>query len=90
MFYLSEDLEHDCGFARTGIADDLHVLRLGPLRYAYHCLHSVGLDTYSISSNPVVELIWGHHLGAFESSSVPQLFATSDVLADSKRELDDQ
>ena len=63
MFYLPKDLEHDRGFARTGISDDLHVLRLGPLRYADHCLHLVGLDTYSVSSDPAVELLRRHHLG---------------------------
>jgi hypothetical protein len=33
MFYLPKDLEHDRGFARTSISNDLHLLRLGPLRY---------------------------------------------------------
>ena len=53
MFYLPKDLEHDHGLARSGISDDLHVLGLGPLRYADHCLHSVGLDAYAIPCDPV-------------------------------------
>src|SRR5580698_1773110 len=48
-FYLSKDLQHDRGFARAGISDDLHVLGLSPLRYANHRLHLVGLDAYAIS-----------------------------------------
>ena len=90
MFYLAKDLEHDHGLARAGIADDLHVLSLGSLRYADHCLHFVGLDAYAIPFDPVVELLRSHHLGAFQSSSVSQFLASSNVLGDGKRELDDQ
>src|SRR5208337_3200861 len=90
MFYLPKNLEHDHSLARSGISDDLHVLGLGALWYADHCLHPVDLDAYAISSNSVVELPGCHHLGAFKSSSVPQRLAPSNVLGDGKRELDDQ
>src|SRR5580700_1454087 len=90
MFYLAKNLEHDHSLARSGISDDLHVLGLRPLRYADHCLHFVGLDTYAIPCDPVVELRWSHHLGAFQSSSVSQRLASSNVLGDGKRQLDDQ
>src|ERR1700684_1598828 len=90
MFYLPKNLEHDHSLARSGISDDLHVLGLGPLWYADHCLHPVDLDAYAISCDPVVELPRCHHLGALKSSSVPQPLAPSNVLGDGKRELDDQ
>src|SRR5208282_610017 len=89
-FDLSEDLQHDRGFARTGISDDLHVLGLRPLRYADHCLHFVRLNAYAIPCDPVVELPRSHNLGAFQSSSVSQRLTSSNVLGDGKRELDDQ
>ena len=90
MFYLPKNLEHDHSLARSGISDDLHVLGLRPLRYADHCLHFVGLNAYAIPCDPVVELPRSHHLGAFQSSSVSQRLASSNVLGDGKRELDDQ
>src|SRR5580658_6393633 len=90
MFYLAKNLEHDHSLARSGISDDLHVLGLRPLRYADHCLHFVGLNAYAISCDPVVELPWSHHLGAFQSSSVSQRFASSNVLGHGEWELDDQ
>src|ERR1700693_6389396 len=90
MFYLPKNLEHDHSLASSGISDDLHVLGLGPLRYADHCLHFVGLNAYAISSDPVVELPRSRHLGAFQSSSVSQRLASSNVLGEGKRELDDQ
>src|SRR5208282_4201876 len=77
MFYLPKYLEHDHSLARSGISDDLHVLGFGPLRYADHCLHFVGLNAYAIPCDPVVELPWSHHLGAFQSSSVSQRLASS-------------
>src|SRR5208283_3646565 len=79
MFYLPKNLEHDHSLARSGISDDLHVLGLGPLWYADHCLHPVDLDAYAISSNSVVELPRCHHLWAFKSSSVPQPLEPSNV-----------
>src|SRR5580658_486353 len=88
MFYLPKNLEHDHRLARSGISDDLHVLGLRPLRYADHWLHFVGLNAYAIPCDPVVELPWSHNLGAFQSSSVSQRFASSNVLGDGKRELD--
>src|ERR1700676_286252 len=90
MFYLPKDLEHDHGLARASISDDLHVLGLRPLRYADHCLHFVGLNAYAIPCDPVVELPRSHYLGAFQSSSVSQRLASSNVLCDGKRELDDK
>src|SRR5580704_1041785 len=90
MFYLPKDLEHDHGLARPGITDDLYVLGLRTLRYADHCLYFVGLDAYAIPRDPVVELPRSHHLGAFQSSSVSQRLASSNVLGDGKWELDDQ
>src|SRR6202020_1145247 len=90
MFYLAKDLEHDRGLACAGISDDLYVLCLCSLRYPDHCLHPVGLDAYSIPSGRGVELLRRHHLGAFQSSAVSQLFAPSKVLRDSERELDDE
>src|SRR5271157_5339641 len=90
MFYLSKNLEHDHSLARSGISDDLHVLGLRPLRYADHCLHFVGLNAYAIPCDPVVELPRSHQLRAFQSSSVSQRLASSNVLGDGKRELDDQ
>src|SRR5581483_1642581 len=80
MFYLPKNLEHDHSLARSGISDDLHVLGLRALRYADHCLHFVGLDAYAIPCDPVVELPRRHHLGAFQSSSVSQRLASSNVL----------
>src|SRR6204780_4050348 len=90
MFYLPKDLEHDHSLARSGISDDLHVLGLRPLRYADHCLHFVGLNAYAIPCDPIAELSRSHHLGAFQSSSISQRLASSNVLGDGKRELDDQ
>src|ERR1700693_3298046 len=90
MFYLPKNLEHDHSLARSGISDDLHVLGLRPLRYADHCLHFFRLNAYAIPSDPVVELPRSHHLGPFQSSSVSQRLASSNVLGDGKRELDDQ
>ena len=90
MFYLPKNLEHDHSLARSGISDDLHVLGLRPLRYADHCLHFVGLNAYAIPCDPVVELPRSHHLGAFQSSSVSQRPASSNVLGDGKRKLDDE
>src|ERR1700722_9434870 len=90
MFYLTKDLEHDHSLARSGISDDLHVLGLRPLRYADHRLHFFGLNAYAIPCDPVVELPRSHHLGAFQSSSVSQRLASSNVPGDGKRELDDQ
>src|ERR1700730_9178414 len=90
MFYLPKNLEHDHSLSRSGISDDLQVLGLRPLRYADHCLHFVGLDAYAIPCDAVLELPRSHHLGAFESSSVSQRLASSNVLGDGKRELDDQ
>src|SRR5947209_5595433 len=90
IFYLPKNLEHDHSLARSGISDDLHVLGLRPLRYADHCLHFVGLNAYAITRDPVVELPWRHHFGAFQSSSVSQRLASSNVLGDGKRELDDE
>src|ERR1700723_3083127 len=90
MFYLPKDLKHDHGLARARISDDLHVLGLRPPWYADHYLHPVDLDAYAISSNSVVELPWRHHLGTFQSSSVSQRLASSNVLGDGKRELDEQ
>jgi hypothetical protein len=89
-FYLSKDLQHDRGFARSGIPDDLHMLGFRPLRYADHCLHFVGLNAYAIPCDPIVELSRSHHLGAFQSSSISQRLASSNVLGHGKRELDDQ
>src|SRR5271157_557464 len=88
MFYLPKNLEHDHSLARSGISDDLHVLGLGPLRYADHCFHFVGLNAYAIPCDPVVELPRRHHLGAFQSSSVSQRLASANVLGDGKWELD--
>src|ERR1700682_6469640 len=90
MFYLPKNLEHDHSLARSGVSDDLHVLGLRPPRYTDHCLHFVGLNAYAIPCDPVVELPRSHHLGAFQSSSVSQRLASSNVLGDGKRELDDQ
>src|SRR5712692_1402133 len=90
MFYLPKNLEHDHSLARSGISDDLHVLGLRPLRYADHCLHFVSLNAYAVPGDPVVELPRSHYLGAFQSSSVSQRLASSNVLGDGKRELDEQ
>src|SRR6202166_1940702 len=90
MFYLPKNLEHDHSLARSGISDDLHVLGLRALRYADHCLHFVGLNAYAIACDPVVELLRSHHFGAFQSSSVSQRLASSNVLRDGKRQLDDE
>src|SRR5580698_1247931 len=90
MFYLPKNLEHDHSLARSGISDDLHVLCLRSLRYADHCLHFVGLNAYTIPCDPVIELPRSHYLGAFQSSSVSQRLASSNVFGDGKRELDDQ
>src|SRR5580704_9996861 len=90
MFYLPKNLEHDHGLAGSSISDDLHVLGLCPLRYADHCLHLLGLNAYAIPCDSVVELPRSHHFGAFQSSSVSQRLASSNVLGDGKRELNDQ
>src|ERR1700677_399244 len=90
MFYLPKDLEHDRGLTCAGVPDYLHVLCLSPLRYADHRLHSVRLDAYSIPSDPAIELLGRHHLWAFQPSSISQPFASSNVLSDRKRELDEK
>src|ERR1700733_9516292 len=90
MFDLPKDLEHDHGLARASISDDLHVLCLRPLWYAEHRLHPVGFDAYAISSNPAVELLRRHHLGTFQSPSVSQLLAPSNVFGGRKWQLDEQ
>ena len=85
--HLIKHLADDARLARAGVADNEKVFILGVAWNPQRALGIVGRNADAITGNGFRELAWTDKNRPFQPSSIPQLFAPLDVLADGKREL---
>src|ERR1700730_7886259 len=87
---LEQHLQDDVRFAAAGIADDLEMLILGPLRDTQHLAASIHFEADARPFEGFVKLPRRHQNRPLQAPPVLHLLATANVLWDGQRKLPEQ